>query len=680
MKCFLLALSFLLCLFTFSYAQFPITVNEIEVTSNAVVEYDGNLEDGRKITDLSWASRSSVACFPSTQNSKFDGNHVQHGFVLPANSEVSIILEPHNRKAEFSMYAYQVSTSQYPVVPNLYFCRSCEADYKWDYPKKGLTQDHTRTIKMNSFQDSYNVFVGVAGANGLEKCDYTLKIYIKTSEKPMFNQAKIKVFKAASEPNKTKYYKGDLSDGVQVHDLSWASSSSNACFPSTQNSKFTGNHIMYVTHIPEYSEMDITLVPDDPNADMSIYAFETAETSNSMVPNLVSCITCEADYKWDYPRNGESQDHSRSVHLNAIKNPYRVVIGVAGADGLTNGSFILKIKTDTRVLSNQSQQRLKVYRAKAAPNETKFYRGSLKDGVQIHDLTWASSSSNACFPGTQNSKYSGNHIIYITEIPAYSKMDITVAPNDQNANMSVYAFMNSLNSDAMVPNLSSCISCEADHKWDYPKKGQTQNHTRTISLNSTNRPYRVVIGVAGADSLVEGDFIVKIKTMTNDLNNQPQKPLKLFSANSEKGKTKGFMGNLADGVKVHDLSWASLSSVACFPETQNSKFTGNHILYITDIPAYSKMEITVVPEDKNANMSIYAYMTSSDNKSMIPKLKTCISCEAEYKWDYPKSGQIQDHTRSVNLNSESTSNRVVIGIVGANGLTEGKYILKIKTE
>ncbi|MDC0231066.1 hypothetical protein OAK19_03800, partial [Aureispira] len=506
MNRFLLSLSFLLFLFTFSYAQFPITVNEIEVTPNTVAEYDGNLEDGRKITNLNWASRSSVACFPATQNSKFDGNHVQHGFVLPPNSEVTITVEPHNRKADFSMYGYQVSTAQFPVVPNLYSCRSCEADYKWDYPKRGQTQDHTRSIKMNSFQNSYNVFIGVAGANGLLKCDYTLKIYIKTSEKPLISQEKIKVFKAASELNKTKVYRGDLADGVKVHDLSWASSSSNACFPATQNSKFTGNHILYVTEIPEYSQMDITIIP------------------------------------------------------------------------------------------------------------------------------------------TEN-----------------------------NANMSVYAFMNSLSSDAMVPNLSSCISCEADYKWEYPKRGQIQDHTRTVSLNSTNRPYRIVIGVAGADGLTQGDFIVKIKTLTNIVSNEPQKPLKLYSASSEKGKTKGFRGNLADGVKVQDLSWASLSTVSCFPATQNSKFTGNQILYVTEISAHSNMEITVIPEDKNANMSIYAYMTSLDNKSMIPKLNTCLSCEADYKWDYPKSGQIQDHTRSVNLNSGSNSNRVVIGIAGANGMTEGKY-------
>jgi len=507
-----IVLSFLLLFSSISYAQFPITVNEIDLKSNGRTEYDGNLDDGRKIDDLSWASKSSVACFPGTQNKKFTGNHVLHGFVLPPYSEVTVTVEPHNRGANFSLYGYQVGTTSFPVVPKLSSCVSCEADHKWDYPKKNQTQDHTRTIKFNSIKNSYNVFIGVAGAEGLTKCDYTLKIDIKTREKNDKPQEKLKVYKAASEANATKVYKGNLKDGVKIHDLSWASSSSNACFPATQNKKFRGNHVLFVTDIPVYSEMEIELVPDDKNANMSIYGYMTGTTSSSMVPNLPSCISCEADHKWDYPKKNQTQDHTRSIRFNAIKNPYRIVIGIAGADGLADGGFIIKLKTKSRVMTSETQEKLKVYSAASKKGETKAYRGDLASGVKIHDLSWASSSSNACFPGTQNKKFRGNHVLYVTEIPPHSKMEITVVPEDKNANMSIYAYMTGTNSDAMVPKLSSCVTCEAEHKWDYPKKNKTQDHTRTVYLNAVNNPYRVVIGVAGADGLATGKFIVKIKT------------------------------------------------------------------------------------------------------------------------------------------------------------------------
>ena len=79
---------------------------------------------------------------------------------------------------------------------------------------------------------------------------------------------------------------------------------------------------------------------------MSIYAYMDGTNSKSFPPNLPSCVSCEAEHKWDYPKRGKTQDHLRTVYLNAVNNPYRVVIGIVGAEGLTNGSFILKIKTE----------------------------------------------------------------------------------------------------------------------------------------------------------------------------------------------------------------------------------------------------------------------------------------------------------------------------------------------
>ena len=340
-------LSVLFLIFTNSvFAQFPDGVNTIDAKSNEVTTFKGNLTAGFIMEDLSWASTSSNACFPGTQNIKFRGKHVLHGFVIPPYSEVFIKVIPKDKSANFSLYGYQVGTTNYSVVPNLSSCVSCEADHKWDYPKKGRVQDHTRTIRFNSIKNSYNIFIGVAGAEGLEKGEYTLEINLKSRVNNTEKQKSLKMYSAKSEKGKTVAYKGDLDDGVKIHDLSWASNSSVACFPATQNHKFTGNHIIYVTEIPKYSKMWITVVPDDKNANMSIYAYTVGTNSNAMVPNLSSCVSCEAEHKWDYPKRGKTQDHTRTVYLNAINNPYKVVIGVAGADGLTKGSFILNIKTE----------------------------------------------------------------------------------------------------------------------------------------------------------------------------------------------------------------------------------------------------------------------------------------------------------------------------------------------
>ncbi|MBN2662509.1 MAG: hypothetical protein JXR68_02565 [Bacteroidales bacterium] len=313
------------------------------------------------------------------------------------------------------------------------------------------------------------------------------------------------------KPNENFSVKGNLSSGQQMSDLLWAARSSVACFPGTQNSKFTGNHVLYSMELPPKSELKITVVPDNPNDNFSLYAYQIGTTNYSTVPDLNSCVSCEADYKWDYPKRGKTQDHSRSVALNAINNPYNVVIGVVGAESSISGSYALKIELVSAITNNATQKPLKIYTATAQKGKTLAYAGNLADGVVIQNLSWASKSSVACFPATQNHKFTGNQIIYITEIPAHSIMDISIIPDNPNANMSLWAYQVGTTSTAMVPDLNSCVSCEADHKWDYPKRGKTQDHTRTVSLNAINNPYKVVIGVAGADGLKEGKFKIQIK-------------------------------------------------------------------------------------------------------------------------------------------------------------------------
>ena len=304
-----------------------------------------------------------------------------------------------------------------------------------------------------------------------------------------------------SKPNNTVTVKGNLSKGKIIDDLSWAWSSSVACFPGTQKNKFTGNHVLFHTKLPRKAIMHITVIPKDKNTDFSIYAYSIGTTNYASVPNMGSCVSCEAEHKWDYKKVGKTQDHTRTIRLNAINNPYNVVIGVVGANGLQKGVFKLEIKIEG------GEEQIKELQADVNPvklncekNKTTEIKGNLKNGVVINDLSWAWSSSNACFPETQKKKFTGNHVLYVADLPKYSEMEVTMVPDDKNANFSIYAYEIGANSNRIVPNLPSCIRCEVDHKWDYKKKGKTQDHTRTVKdLVAINNPYKVVIGVVGAN-------------------------------------------------------------------------------------------------------------------------------------------------------------------------------------
>lgn len=152
----------------------------------------------------------------------------------------------------------------------------------------------------------------------------------------------------ASKSNETVTATGDLATGKIIEDLSWASSSSNACFPATQNLKFRGHHVFYATTIPPRSIMKISVKPDDEKVDLSIYAYMMGNQDFSLVPNLARCITCEADHKWDRPWKGKVQTSERKVEFqNPTQNIYNILIGVAAPKDVTTGKFKVEIKTES---------------------------------------------------------------------------------------------------------------------------------------------------------------------------------------------------------------------------------------------------------------------------------------------------------------------------------------------
>ncbi len=147
-----------------------------------------------------------------------------------------------------------------------------------------------------------------------------------------------------SEPNKTVTVDGDLADGKIMEDLSWASSSSNACFPATQNLKYRGNHVLYATTMQPRSIMKIVVTPDDESANMSLYSYRIGNGDFSLVPNLPRSITCESNEKWNRPWKNKVQTHERKVEFqNPGQNTYNIVIGVSDPKGITTGKYKVSV-------------------------------------------------------------------------------------------------------------------------------------------------------------------------------------------------------------------------------------------------------------------------------------------------------------------------------------------------
>jgi len=154
-------------------------VNSVEVRPNLTSNVTGSLSEGSKLASLSFAWNSSIACFPSTQQAKFTGNHVFYTVQMPSHSIVKATIEPKIAGTNLSLYGYQLPPDAHTLPDSLSWVVTCEADYKWDRPKAGRTQTDARTISFNSIDGSHTLMIAVAGPEGATSGDYTLKISLK---------------------------------------------------------------------------------------------------------------------------------------------------------------------------------------------------------------------------------------------------------------------------------------------------------------------------------------------------------------------------------------------------------------------------------------------------------------------------------------------------------------------
>lgn len=150
--------------------------------------------------------------------------------------------------------------------------------------------------------------------------------------------------------NSTVSIRGELEGGQMLSDLSWAWNSSVACFPQTAAGHYQGKHVVFTTDIPKYSELIITLIPDDAKAQFALYAYQVGQIDESnLVPNLISCIRCEADPSTSGIVGKKRTDNKRQVRdILAINNPYQAVIVVVGPEGWDAGGFELLVEMKGR--------------------------------------------------------------------------------------------------------------------------------------------------------------------------------------------------------------------------------------------------------------------------------------------------------------------------------------------
>jgi len=110
--------------------------------------------------------------------------------------------------------------------------------------------------------------------------------------------------------------------------------------------------------------------------------------------------------------------------------------------------------------------------------------------------------------------FNGSHVFYRITLPASSSMKIELLPKD-DAKINLYALRQGMNSQSVPPDVNTAISCEASYPVyaNLPGGRRVQNKYtgRKVEYISVNSPYSILIGVAGANGLAEGEFDLKVE-------------------------------------------------------------------------------------------------------------------------------------------------------------------------
>ncbi len=180
------------------------------------------------------------------------------------------------------------------------------------------------------------------------------------------------------------------------------------------------------------------------------------------------------------------------------------------------GQTMTPVGDKTRTRTNTTRKPIKVIPLKLpAGYNTGQVTGNLKNGARLSSLRWAERSSVACFPGTRFEMFNGNHVFYRVVMPAASSMKITVTPKN-GKKINLYALRQGMRRQSVPPNVQSAISCEASYPI-YANVSRTRrvsnrdNGIRKVSYISIRSAYSILIGVAGANGLTEGDFKLQLE-------------------------------------------------------------------------------------------------------------------------------------------------------------------------
>ena len=278
---------------------------------------------------------------------RFDGNHTYYSLEepMPPNSILTLTLTP-EPGVDVNLYGYQIGQTSFAVPPAVPSVVACEASYPAS-PFVDANPGELETISFYNPSDtaSYNIFYAVAGAHGATSGGYTLEAQLHVGathcEEALPGQthsswpSNVEQLSVGAAGLGSLDVAGDLAAGACMN-LAFASNSSVACFPATQDASFQGNQVFYAFVMPPASEATISLT--SANATANLYGYMNGDDTYMVPPHVPSTITCEASIP---PVTDVASD---TIYFqNTADVPRNILLAVSGENGAVTGEFDLNV-------------------------------------------------------------------------------------------------------------------------------------------------------------------------------------------------------------------------------------------------------------------------------------------------------------------------------------------------
>ncbi|MDP2090267.1 MAG: hypothetical protein Q8K30_01595 [Candidatus Gracilibacteria bacterium] len=129
-------------------------------------------------------------------------------------------------------------------------------------------------------------------------------------------------------------YKGNISAGEVMTDLSWAQLQYVKCFTKDESVNFNGNVVLHKVWLPKNKTLLVKMIKDSPELNLSIYVYKTS-LNNELPPNVKFVYDCLKDF---------SINETKTIDMKGNTAPSEVIIGVSGANGALDGGYSLELE------------------------------------------------------------------------------------------------------------------------------------------------------------------------------------------------------------------------------------------------------------------------------------------------------------------------------------------------